>query len=698
MATSISVLTSLSLSAIATNRRVRGGGDYYLISRSLGAAYGASLGLVLFTAQAVSVAFYCVAFGEVVVALLPREAVAVQAVAGIAAVGVLTLAYLGADLATRFQYVVMAVLVGGLGSFLIGGWQAWEAGLLREGWAAPPRVPFWVLFAIFFPAVTGFTQGVSMSGDLRDPGQSLPRGTLLAVGVSTLVYVAAMFVLAGALPLSELAGGGESLSAVAAVPALVHGGALAATLSSAVASSLGAPRILQALARDRVFGFLAPFAVGHGAKANPRRGVLLTAAIALALTAARDFNAIARLVSMFFLISYGLLNYATYVEASADSPSFRPRFRFFHARASLAGTLLCAGVMLAIDPLASALALAILAALYQYVSRTAVPVEWHDSRRAYHFRRAKQHLGEVAADPETPSDWQPQILVFSEGSERRDRVLRFSAWITGGSGVVTAVQLIEGDPTSPRIAARRDELERELGREVHEHGLDVYPLAIAAPDLRSAGLTLLQSWGLGPIRANTVVLNWLRDGRSESDALRYGRLLASALRLRRNLVILDADETAWVRLAELPNAQRRIDVWWAGEADETCRLELMLAYLTTRNAEWDEAKLRVICPATADTRERREARVKHLLAESRIEADVDMAMDCDAAAVVERSRDAALVFLPLAVEGMHLRTPLDDELPGLLARLPVASLVVAAQDIPLVEEDEPPVEARAAGG
>ena len=149
--------------------------------------------------------------------------------------------------------------------------------------------------------------------------------------------------------------------------------------SSALASFLGAPRILQALASDRLFKGLGPFAAVDAGTGNPRRAVMLTGVIAVFTIVVGDLNAIATVVSMFFLISYGLLNYATYVEATAASPSFRPRFRFFHARASLAGTGLCGFVMLMLDPVASFAALGTLTLLYHYLRRTAVPARWRDS-------------------------------------------------------------------------------------------------------------------------------------------------------------------------------------------------------------------------------------------------------------------------------------------------------------------------------
>jgi amino acid transporter len=168
IANAISVLTSISLSAVATNLKVKGGGDYYLISRTLGVEFGGAIGLVLFLAQSVSIAFYCIGFGEAVSAIAGVPAVTSQGVAFAAVALLFVLAWMGADVATRFQYVVMAILAGALASFYAGGFMRWDGGIAAANWGAGDGgTGFWVLFAIFFPAVTGFTLGVSMSGDLK---------------------------------------------------------------------------------------------------------------------------------------------------------------------------------------------------------------------------------------------------------------------------------------------------------------------------------------------------------------------------------------------------------------------------------------------------------------------------------------------------------------------------------------------------
>jgi amino acid transporter len=691
LATLISVNTSVSLSAIATNRKVRGGGDYYLISRSLGVEYGGALGVLLYLAQAVSVAFYCVGFGEGVAALTGGGALVVQGAAAMAAVCLFGLAYAGADLATRFQYVIMAILVAALTSFFVGAYGAFDPVQLQANLFADPdvEVDFWLLFAIFFPAVTGFTQGVSMSGDLRDASRSLPTGTFLAVGLSAVVYGAAIVMFAAARPLADLAGDYEAMSGIATVGWLIGAGVLSATLSSALASFLGAPRILQALAADRLFKGLGTFAAVDAATGNPRRAVVLTGIIALVTIVVGDLNAIASVVSMFFLISYGLLNYATYVEATGASPAFRPRFRWYDARASLLGTFMCGAVMLAIDPAATAVAVALLFAGYQYLRWTAVPTRWRDSRRAYRYQKVKEGLRELADQKESPVDWQPQVLLFTDTEKRRAPMLKLASWISGGTGLITAVQLLEGDSGSASVQAARQSAEAKLRAELHREELDAYPLVLAAPNLPVAAMTLLQSWGVGPIRANTVAVNWLEheDGASTSPTLRFGRLLQRAMSLGHNLVVFDAGEDDWLRLAETLAEKRRIDVWWS--EDDSSRLALLFAYLMTRTETWEDAELRLLAPAPKGGEQKVAANLRYRLEERRIEAEIIPVVDADADAVVERSADATIVFLPLQVEGSCLLNPFGDPVERIPRELPLVTMVAAAHDIVLRTEPEP---------
>lgn len=690
LANGISILTSFSLSAIATNLKVKGGGVYYLISRTLGLEFGGAIGIVLYLAQSVSIAFYCIGFGEALTNIFHATSHALpQIIAAFAVLLLFIFAWLGADWATRFQYVVMSILAAALVSFFIGGLAGWNSAILTKSWARPAAGPgLWVLFAIFFPAVTGFTQGASMSGDLKDAGKSLHVGTFAAVVVSMVIYFGAAVVFASALPGGILASDYEAMKRVAFVGGLIDAGVIAATLSSGMASFLGAPRILQSLAGDRIFPFLLPFSKGHGPSENPRRGVLLSAGIAFATIGLGRLNLIAPVVSMFFLISYGLLNYATYYEAKAASPSFRPSFRWFDPRLSLLGWMACLGAMLAIDLAAGAVAVAVLFAIYQYLRRTAGPARWADSRRSYHLQRVRENLLAASSEPEHPRDWRPQILAFSDDPSRRERLLRFASWIEGGSGLTTAVRIVEGE--GAKMLKLRSEAEEELRRDISQLHLRAFPLVLAAPNLPTGIQTLVQSFGIGPLHANTALLNWrdqLPMGILGLDGTRYANNLRVAFRFGCNILVLDAKDEAWQALDALPSPERVIDVWWRDDA--TGRLMLLLAYLMTRDEAWEEARIRVIAVAHGKESGGAMEELQHMLQEVRIEAEPEIIARSDPEEIIAHSAQSALVFLPFRLSRNELVGPFEGKLDDLISRWPVVVvLVLASEDIDLEAEPE----------
>jgi len=689
IANAISVLTSFSLSAIATNLKVKGGGDYYLISRTLGVEYGGAIGIVLFLAQSVSIAFYCLGFGEAVSAMIPEAPrIFPQVIAALAVSFLFIFAWLGTDWATRFQYVVMSILAVAIISFFIGGLNTWDTANITENWSSPASGPgFWILFAIFFPAVTGFTQGVSMSGDLKDPGKNLPLGIFIAVGISILIYFGAAVVFASALPGGILANDYEAMKKVALSGILINAGVVAATLSSAMASFLGAPRILQSMAGDRIFPFLLPFAKGDGPTGNPRRGVILSAVIAFLTIGLGKLNNIAPIVSMFFLISYGLLNYATYFEARSASPSFRPTFRWFDARLSLLGFLACLGAMLAIDMAAGAIAISILFAIYQYLKRTGGPARWADSRRSYYLQRIRENLIAAASEPEHPRDWRPQLLAFLNDPTRREPLLRFASWIEGGSGLTTAVRILEGE--GAKMLKMRDEAEEELSGYIREHKLKAFPLVMTAPDLKQGIYSLVQAVGIGPIKANTILFNWLdseQKGVPGISLFKYSRNLRVAFRLGCNIVILNAEDEAWISLADTPSEKRLIDVWWQNDA--TGQLMLLLAYLMTRDEEWDNAKIRLVSPKGLKKPFFTSEDLREVLDKVRINAEPELVDNSDRDTILEKSRNSSVVFLPFRLRGNSVVTPFNAHVEDLVSGLPVSALVLAAEDIDLDAEPE----------
>ncbi|MEM9588913.1 MAG: amino acid permease, partial [Planctomycetota bacterium] len=270
----ITVLTSLSLAAIATNTRVEGGGAYFLISRSLGPEFGGAIGLMFFAAQALSVAMYVIGFTEALVAALPIQADP-RFVATLTNIAVFSCVLIGAGWTIKLQLLILAAVLVSLGSFFAGAWQTFDATQLEANLTASfsGGESFWTMFALFFPAVTGIMAGANMSGDLKNPAKSIPLGTLSAVAATAVIYLLQAIFLAGAGSRDALVGDAMVVSSLSSIPGLITVGVFAATLSSALGSMMGAPRILQSLARDRLFSQLSPLAGGSGQSNEPRRAV-----------------------------------------------------------------------------------------------------------------------------------------------------------------------------------------------------------------------------------------------------------------------------------------------------------------------------------------------------------------------------------------------------------------------------------------
>lgn len=683
LANSISVITSISLAAVATNLKVKGGGDYYLISRTLGKEFGGSLGLVLFLAQSVSIAFYTIGFAEALTAIVPAlSQISVQLVAALTVLMLFPLAWKGADWATKFQYIVMALLGISLFSFFAGGLLQWDSNLLQANWARPENsISFWVLFAIFFPAVTGFTQGVSMSGDLQDPGKSIPRGTFWAVGLSLLTYFSVALVFAGALPNAYLATHYDAMKAVALNTYVVDAGVIAATLSSALASFMGAPRILQSLASDKVFPQLDFFAKTHRISGNPQRGVLLATLIALFTIALGQLDMIAGVVSMFFLVSYGLLNYATYYESKSNSPSFRPRFKYYSPLLSLTGALTCLVVMLAIDVYSGLFAFTVLFAIFQYIKRVSGPSRWADSTRSYHLQQVRNHLLAANEDPVHARDWRPQLLVFiDEVDDSNALLLEFSTWIEGGSGFVEAVHMVETG--WQQLNERHDAI--DLNQTITQNKLPIFPLVLHIKDHEEAVSVMLQSSGLGPLRPNSVVFPWLKNTETAFSGLTtyaYVKQLKLVFQNKKNLILFYANSWKYNK-DSISEAQKiRIDIWWKGDASS--RLMLLFAHLMTRTELWEKAKLRVLTKGDISHVEQEELVIQKLLEDIRIDAEPYIVQTIDSQSIIEHSKDAAFVFLPLGIEGDQIVAPNGESLERSLPHLRLCALVKAAEDIKL---------------
>jgi amino acid transporter/nucleotide-binding universal stress UspA family protein len=638
-AKSITLLTTLSLSAIATNTRVKGGGAYYLISRSLGVEFGGAIGIVFFLAQAISVAMYVIGCADAFVGSTGLQTIPVAVVATVINVAVFACVYVGADWTIKIQYFILAALGLALISFHLGAAHAFDWNLLQAN-AAPAYTPgenLLTMFALFFPAVTGIMAGANMSGDLEDPARSIPRGTLAAVAVTALVYLAQAVMLAGARPREALLVNNLVVADIARWPALITVGIYAATLSSALGSMMGAPRILQAFARDKVFPVFSFFAAGHGPNDEPRRAVVTTFVIAQIAIVLADLDTIAPVITMAFLITYGLINLATFYEATARNPSYRPQFRFSHWTTSAAGAAGCLVVMFLLDWVWATTSILSMWLLHTYIGRREIEARWGDLQSGLLFERARQSLLRLEEELYHPKNWRPIVLAMSGSGWSRPHLAVYGHWFAAGRGILSLGQVIEADVETSYERRRAQEV--ILHEFINDEELEAFPAVVVADGLAEGIGALIQCQGLGALRPNTVLLGWPHD---VERAKNFGATLRSIVALGRNAIVIRVREespTPW----QPPYGT--VDVWWRSARD--AELMLLLAHLLTSNNEWRSRTIRVLRVVEKQAAQQEvERHLREVLEAARINATVEVLVaDNPSEALRGRSRRAAMVFM-----------------------------------------------------
>ena len=680
LAKSITTVTALSVSAVSTNTPVAGGGAYFLISRALGPEFGGAIGLALFSAQAISVPFYILGFAEALVLTFPQMADHFRVIALVAALLLFGVAYIGAKTATKTQYVIMTILVLSIVAFMGGAAFHFDRGVFAANWSFGSEggsLPFWTVFAIYFPAVTGIMAGVNMSGDLKNPARSIPLGTLAAVGVGFVIYALQIMLCGGAQSRSELLEASfETLCGQALFGAgfLVVAGVFAATLSSALGSFLGAPRVLQAVARDKIVPPLHFFSWGSARGDEPHRALWLTLGITLAiiLWAGGDvhggsFNSLAAVVTMFFLYTYGMANLAAFIESFGGNPSFRPRFKYYHWLPALAGAAACAATAFLINVIAAGIAAAVLALLYVLLRRKVLESRFGDARWGFIFSRLRDNMLRLAKMPATSKNWRPTVLVMIGNPETRHTLAMYALWIGAERGLVTLARVLVGK-LAEMVNHRKAAVE-QLHRFLRENDFEALSTVVVSRDLDDGLSTLLQGYPLGPMKPNVVLLGWSSEAaRAES----FVHHLNSAKQLGMSLLLLKDEGLPSGRL------NRRIDIWWRGRQNGS--LMVLLGHLLTLRWEWSEAKIRLLRVIQDEAgREPATEALRKLVDAARVNADVQIVVSEDSFTDVlhRHSDDASVVFLGFTVppesEAQIFQSTLSDILNGLPTTLLVCS-------------------------
>jgi amino acid transporter len=635
IANTLSFLTALSLSAISTNTRVGAGGAYFLVSRSLGLEIGGSIGVPLFFAQAISVAFYLVGFTESLQFLFPEVNSRLLATAALGAF--VLLSWLGTGFVVKAQYLILACLGLSLASFFAGYTPvAFPEANLRPAFLEGQT--FWTVFAIFFPAVTGIMSGVSMSGDLRDPSRNIPRGTILAVLVTFAVYAAQLVWLALNADRAELVGDTLVMRRISQVPALVFLGLWAATLSSALASLAAAPRTLQALGHDAVVPRV--FARGHRVTREPRVALFLSAAIAEVCILVGDLDFIAPIITMFFLATYGMVNLVAGLERLVSNPSYRPTFRV-HWAPSLLGAVGCAFVMFLINPVATLSAFVVIAGIYSILIRKRSHAAWGDMWSGFWFAFTRFALLRFETSRQHVRNWRPVILVLAGNPKERLQLVRFANWFEAGRGLLFLAQIVTGEwgKLLPRQTARNQALQTFI----RDNALSAVGKTVVADDFEQGVVTLLQVAGLGQFQPNTVMVGWSEDAVRQAV---FARAVRKILELERNLIVYaeaESDEPL----------EPYIDVWWY--AKDNGSLMLTLAHLLKSNVRWRDRRIRVLRiiqdeAGVADA----EGGTREMIAGFRIETEVRVVVSAEPPldVIARVSRRSEVCFAGVAVASM----------------------------------------------
>uniref|UniRef100_A0A8C5EGI4 Solute carrier family 12 member 1 n=1 Tax=Gouania willdenowi TaxID=441366 RepID=A0A8C5EGI4_GOUWI len=598
----VTTITCLSMSAICTNGVVRGGGAYYMISRSLGPEFGGSIGLIFAFANAVAVAMYVVGFAEVVVDLLEDyDSLMVDEINDTRIVGMITVVFLlgiavaGMEWEAKAQIVLLIILLVAIVNVFAGtfmpvdeskkkfGYFGYNSDIFLENFAPDFRgsETFFSVFSIFFPAATGILAGANISGDLKDAQGAIPKGTLLAIVITGITYLGVALCVSASV-VRDATGNATDLivpgtvcngtavaacklgydfsscaeksctfgsmnnfqvmTLVSAFGPLIIAGTFSATLSSALASLVSAPKVLQALCKDNIYTALRMFAKGYGKNDEPIRGYLITFIISVAFIAIGDLNAIAPIISNFFLASYALINFSCFHASYAKSPGWRPAYKYYNMWLSLFGALLCCAVMFVINWWAALLTYAIEILLYLYVTVKKPAVNWGSSTQAVTFVSAISNALALTRVKDHVKNFRPQILALTGSARCRPALLDLAHSITKNYGLCITCEVFVG-PKSEAVE------EMNAGMEKNQLWLrktkrKAFYAAVAWESFREGVESLLQASGLGRMKPNTLMIGFKKHWRiaGKESVQSYVGILHDAFDFEYGITVLRVNE------------------------------------------------------------------------------------------------------------------------------------------------------------
>ncbi len=585
----VTTITSISMSAVSTNGQIKAGGIYYMISRSLGPEFGGAIGLMFTLANAIAVAMYIIGFCEslmdMLTELLPGfEGIGsterindIRLIGSVSLVLILGLAIVGMEWVTRVQMFLLFLLLTAQVDFIIGSFLPPSDDAMSKGfvgynstvfemnlwsdYAANGKTSFFTVFAVFFPAVTGIVAGANLSGDLKDPGVAIPKGTLLAIGTTYVSYIIYAIMVAGCS--LRYASGvveevhldifnetdnitqsfddcnnrscefGISVSQqmmviISAWGPLIYAGCFAATISSAIASLVGAPRVFQAVAKDKLFPLIASFGEGWGANNDPLRGYILVFAISLVCILIGDLNYVSSLLSNFFVAAYALINFSVFHASITNSPGWRPSFRYYNKWISLLGTALCIVVMFLMDYWTALITFVCIVALYVFVLVRNPDVNWGSSTQSHSFISALRAVQTLARVEDHVKNFRPKLIVMSGNPADRPCLVDFSNLLTKRLSLLECAEITDTDIDWKKMAA----MKKTANQWLVENNIKAF-FAVTRNAKFSEGVRVaIELSGLGKLSPNMMLIGFNQKWKSDRDkAQEYFNALKVAIDL-----------------------------------------------------------------------------------------------------------------------------------------------------------------------
>lgn len=644
IASSITFITALSASAIGTNMRVGVGGEYFMISRSLGLELGGAIGIPLFLCRTLSITFYSFGLVESILLFWPASwgvvpSYMLQLLTAIVIITITIVSGKSAALTLKLQIPIMFAVGLSIIALILGivtsDFRTPE--LLATYRTAPDG--FWYVFAVFFPAVTGFTAGIGMSGDLKDPRKSIPKGTLLAVLTGYVIYmtIPVLLALTNSVSYEELAEPGIIWIKIAILGAwFIYPGVWGAILSSAFGSVLGGPRVLQALAQD---GLAPKFLARLSKTGQPTIATWICGGIALTAVALGGLNTVAQFVTILFLTLYVMINLSAGLEKLVGDPSFRPTINV-PWYISLLGSIGAIVVMFLISPIACVAAVILESILYFFIRGRSMQKRWGDVRAGFWLAFARFTLLNLRQHRQDPRNWRPQILLFAGDPSKRIPLVRMASWFNQDRGLVTVSQLIVGDLRTDNIQIKEKLLQMES--DLNDAGLVAFPEVNVVNDFLNGAIEIAQANGIANLRSNTIMFGWSEKRERLESMISILRAISKA---GKSMIITR------INWSHEPGQEKRIDLWWRGK-QRNGDLMLLLAYLLSLNPEWSGTKVIVRSIVMSDDeREMIKKSLSDLISEARIQAETEVIVkpaDNTIAQVIHRkSRGADIVLLGL---------------------------------------------------